>query len=93
MTLIRRGCLICGAAHATCGGPTTTQPVDVLAVQEPTVSQVQRYRNEKGHVFSMTPEDAAKMGGMTLVKKAARPAADKAVKRAPADKGQKAESE
>ncbi len=94
MTLIRRGCPICGADHATCGGPSTTQPVDTLVVQEPRVSRVQRYENEKGQVFSLTPEDAEKLGGFTLVEEKAvdGPASDKAVRGPASSKERRAQS-
>ena len=64
-------CPVCGAAHATCGGPSANQPVDVPLTLEPktgrtTMAKLQHYKDEKGRVFSMTAEHAAKVG-FTLV--------------------------
>lgn len=58
-----RVCPICGEAHATCGGPSSSVPVDLNLV-EGSMPEGQRakYQDARGNVFNATPEHARKMG-------------------------------
>lgn len=61
----RRTCPVCGAAHAACGGPTSTSPVDRLTIQEVfAVGERKKYNakvNGFDTVLNLTAEEAEKL--------------------------------
>src|SRR5688572_7861707 len=68
LTSRRRRCPVCGADHATCGGPTTTTPVDVYDTKGNRVSDqstLARYEvtvNGRKTVMKLTASEARKRG-------------------------------